>query len=564
MEHPHNAVLLRCSSHNKGCRPFICNTSYRHSNCLDQYLGTSNPSPSNNNNNNLAEDMVIAGGDYRHELTCPLCRGSVSGWEVVEPVRRYLNTKPRECSTEDCGFEGSYSELRKHARSDHPLVRPAQAQPERQQAWAQMEQEEEEEEELMRNSDDSSDGTGDNLMVNVRVALPDEEVVELQIEIPRALLPQQSHDNRADHVEDVNGNVEMGDSSVGVENFDESGVSVHYLTLPEDIELRIQISCASLAPQSGDSQTDHTDNVTSGISIDGSGSMHEDNQALRAMAQQAATQSYYDQTYHTGNVTNDISIDGYEDNQAQPAMVHQEAHQTWNDEHSQNQNFERDLNTRQDVDFSWGRNRSNNALFQTRSRYGGMYGDNQASRTTFHPKVCWNGRQQCNQIFGTDHNRMQDVDFSWGRNRSNSTLFQTRNNMCGDNQTWPTMVHPRVCWNDECWNQNFERNVNVRRDANSSGVRNPSTGALFRTRNSYGGMHGENQTRPIVTRPRVHRNARRHRNRNFRRYLNVRQDVNFYRSKNCSSRPLFRTRNRYINEIQMHEVGLATNVWWMP
>ncbi|CAL1403521.1 unnamed protein product [Linum trigynum] len=504
MEHPHNAVLLRCSSRNNGCRPFICNTSYRHSNCLDQYLGTSNPSPSNNNNNNnnlaweddgdLEEDMVIADGDYRHELTCPLCRGSVSGWEVVEPVRRYLNTKPRECSTEDCGFVGSYSELRNHARSDHPLIRPAQAQPERQQAWAQMEQEEEEEE-LIQSSDDSSDGTGNNLMVNVRVTLPDEEVVELQIEIPWALLPQQSHDNRADHV--------------------------------------------------------------------------EDNQALPAMAQQATTQSYYDQTYHTGNVTNDISIDGYEsmheDNQAQPAMVQQEAHQTWNDEHRQNQNFERDLNTRQDVDFSWGRNRSNNALFQTRNRYGGMYGDNQASRTTFHPKVCWNGRQHCNQNFGTDHNRMQDVDFSWGRNRSNSTLFQTSNNMCGDNQTWPTMVHPEVCWNDECWNhQNFERNVNVRRDANSSGVRNSSTGALFRTRNSYGGMYGENQTRPIVTRPRVHRNARRRRNQNFGRYLNVRQDANLYRSKNCSSRPLFRTRNRYINEIQMHEVGLASNVWWMP
>ncbi|KAL2486123.1 Protein of unknown function (DUF1644) [Abeliophyllum distichum] len=37
MEHPHNAVLLICSSHEKGCRSYICDTSYRHSNCLDQY-----------------------------------------------------------------------------------------------------------------------------------------------------------------------------------------------------------------------------------------------------------------------------------------------------------------------------------------------------------------------------------------------------------------------------------------------------------------------------------------------------------------------------------------------
>ncbi|CAN6242462.1 unnamed protein product [Urochloa humidicola] len=37
MDHPHNAVLLLCSSHDKGCRPYICDTSYRHSNCLDRF-----------------------------------------------------------------------------------------------------------------------------------------------------------------------------------------------------------------------------------------------------------------------------------------------------------------------------------------------------------------------------------------------------------------------------------------------------------------------------------------------------------------------------------------------
>lgn len=37
MDHPHNAVLLLCSSHEKGCRSFICDTSYRHSNCLDRF-----------------------------------------------------------------------------------------------------------------------------------------------------------------------------------------------------------------------------------------------------------------------------------------------------------------------------------------------------------------------------------------------------------------------------------------------------------------------------------------------------------------------------------------------
>ncbi|XP_072959295.1 uncharacterized protein [Typha angustifolia] len=37
MDHPHNAVLLICSSHEKGCRTYICDTSYRHSNCLDRF-----------------------------------------------------------------------------------------------------------------------------------------------------------------------------------------------------------------------------------------------------------------------------------------------------------------------------------------------------------------------------------------------------------------------------------------------------------------------------------------------------------------------------------------------
>uniref|UniRef100_A0A0D9W1Y6 Uncharacterized protein n=1 Tax=Leersia perrieri TaxID=77586 RepID=A0A0D9W1Y6_9ORYZ len=54
MDHPHNAVLLLCSSHDKGCRSYICDTSYRHSNCLDRFKkmkvdhndGSSQPSSS--------------------------------------------------------------------------------------------------------------------------------------------------------------------------------------------------------------------------------------------------------------------------------------------------------------------------------------------------------------------------------------------------------------------------------------------------------------------------------------------------------------------------------------
>ncbi|KAF3616733.1 hypothetical protein FXO38_34357 [Capsicum annuum] len=35
MDHPHNVVLLLCSSHDKGCRSYLCDTSCWHSSCLD-------------------------------------------------------------------------------------------------------------------------------------------------------------------------------------------------------------------------------------------------------------------------------------------------------------------------------------------------------------------------------------------------------------------------------------------------------------------------------------------------------------------------------------------------
>ncbi|XP_020593387.1 uncharacterized protein LOC110034959 [Phalaenopsis equestris] len=125
MEHPHNAVLLLCASHEKGCRPFMCDTSYRHSNCLDQYRKAIKAS---------------LPADSKPNLSCPLCRGVVSGSKVVEAARKHMNSKERSCSTETCGFSGAYSELRKHARTEHPLERPSEADPERERDWRRLEQ----------------------------------------------------------------------------------------------------------------------------------------------------------------------------------------------------------------------------------------------------------------------------------------------------------------------------------------------------------------------------------------------------------------------------------------
>ncbi|XP_074575450.1 uncharacterized protein LOC141831927 [Curcuma longa] len=129
MEHPHNAVLLQCSSRDKGCHTFICDTSYRHSNCLDQYRKSfSNKSPEEDDNLQPPTDM-----------SCPLCRGRVTGWTVIEAARKYMNAKSRSCSLESCPFTGVYGELREHARKEHPSARPSEADPIRQEVWRSME-----------------------------------------------------------------------------------------------------------------------------------------------------------------------------------------------------------------------------------------------------------------------------------------------------------------------------------------------------------------------------------------------------------------------------------------
>ncbi|XP_044493910.1 uncharacterized protein LOC123217166 isoform X2 [Mangifera indica] len=220
MDHPHNAVLLLCSSHEKGCRSFICDTSYRHSNCLDRFkklressqssvtlphsspinsYNASNTSdvnlalrthviesnenrnpnrsihshvgfseqPGENNHQNLGRHLEIHGegnlnlemgnSESLHErteledvdvdsslesslnLTCPMCRGAIQGWEVVEEARKYLNLKKRSCSRESCSFVGSYQELRRHARRVHPTVHPSEVDPSRERAWRRLE-----------------------------------------------------------------------------------------------------------------------------------------------------------------------------------------------------------------------------------------------------------------------------------------------------------------------------------------------------------------------------------------------------------------------------------------
>ncbi|XP_044464067.1 uncharacterized protein LOC123194751 [Mangifera indica] len=168
MEHPHNAVLLLCSSHEKGCRPYMCDTSYRHSNCLDQFrksfTDTSSETPRQEEMQptssvsvvtselavtDLLEERSEEGSLTPHsvsrekkappKIVCPLCRGQIKDWIVVEDARQFMNAKTRSCSCETCNFSGTYTDLRKHARLEHPLVRPSEADPERENNWRRLE-----------------------------------------------------------------------------------------------------------------------------------------------------------------------------------------------------------------------------------------------------------------------------------------------------------------------------------------------------------------------------------------------------------------------------------------
>ncbi|XP_002528624.2 uncharacterized protein LOC8274868 [Ricinus communis] len=147
MECPHNAVLLLCSSHDKGCRPYMCGTSFRYSNCLDQYKKAYTKVTSSNGTADNSILLSDSGWPVDKcevtELACPLCRGQVKGWTVVEPARDYLNAKRRSCMQDDCSFVGTFKELRKHMRTAHPSARPREVDPMLEQKWRRLERERE-------------------------------------------------------------------------------------------------------------------------------------------------------------------------------------------------------------------------------------------------------------------------------------------------------------------------------------------------------------------------------------------------------------------------------------
>jgi len=140
LDFPHNCVLLQCSSYDKGCQPFVCDTDHLHSNCLGRFKSASGLSSPSTSDPTPATNTQPAVADSNSKLVCPLCRGEVIGWVVVDKARLHLDEKKRCCAEEQCTFMGTYFELHEHAQIEHPHARPSKIDPARQLDWENFQQ----------------------------------------------------------------------------------------------------------------------------------------------------------------------------------------------------------------------------------------------------------------------------------------------------------------------------------------------------------------------------------------------------------------------------------------
>ncbi|XP_039050746.1 uncharacterized protein LOC120191962 [Hibiscus syriacus] len=137
---PHNCVLLQCPSYGKGCHPFVCDTNHLHSNCLDRFKNANGVSPPSTSDTIPTTSIQLTAFEDNCKPSCPLCRGEVIGWFVVDEARLLLDEKKRFCEEEHCTFTGTYSELQKHAQLEHPHAHPSRIDPARQFDWENLQQ----------------------------------------------------------------------------------------------------------------------------------------------------------------------------------------------------------------------------------------------------------------------------------------------------------------------------------------------------------------------------------------------------------------------------------------
>ncbi|XP_077223101.1 uncharacterized protein LOC143856713 isoform X2 [Tasmannia lanceolata] len=138
LDFPHNGVLLLCTSYEKGCQPYMCDTDQMHSNCLERFKSSHGMSTASESTSEEGNQLMAINPSVRP--ACPLCRGEVTGWLVVEKARVHLDAKKRCCQGENCSYFGNYSELQKHAKLKHPHARPSEIDPARQLDWENFQQ----------------------------------------------------------------------------------------------------------------------------------------------------------------------------------------------------------------------------------------------------------------------------------------------------------------------------------------------------------------------------------------------------------------------------------------
>ncbi|CAA0818481.1 Protein of unknown function (DUF1644 [Striga hermonthica] len=147
LESPHNAVLLLCTSYENGCRAYMCATSHRFSNCLEQYMKAYAKTTHSRQDSTAEKDDYSKRDEPNSvenpELPCPLCRGQVKGWTAVKPARKFLNSRKRNCARRDCSFFGTYKQIKKHVKSEHPSARPREVDPTQAEKWKRLEDERE-------------------------------------------------------------------------------------------------------------------------------------------------------------------------------------------------------------------------------------------------------------------------------------------------------------------------------------------------------------------------------------------------------------------------------------
>jgi hypothetical protein len=134
---PHNAVSLRCTSYEKGCRPFVCDTDQTRSNCLERFKVAHGIPVGVKVSSAVAplDSIHIISSNANNRPACPLCRGDVIGWFVIDEARLHLNQKKRCCEESSCSYAGNFHELQKHTQQKHPNSRPSEVDPARRVDW---------------------------------------------------------------------------------------------------------------------------------------------------------------------------------------------------------------------------------------------------------------------------------------------------------------------------------------------------------------------------------------------------------------------------------------------